>query len=133
MIDEIECVAFSELAQQLHRWGEPGLRINLEGWLLAGWCRDQTGEAFRLARVAIEAAYWLDPREFAAEVQSETACPDFGPRESSFAPNVLVSDEPPTSFFTRAWRRFARFIVRASGTDRPLPTDGKRDLECNWL
>jgi single-stranded DNA-binding protein len=132
MIDEIECVAFSELAQQLHRWGEPGLRINLEGWLLAGWCRDQTGEAFLLARVAIEAAYWIDPREFATAAMGEEAPPDGSPQRLEPVPDTAPPAEPPRTFFARARRRFARLMTRSAGTDRSLPTHGKGDLACNW-
>lgn len=55
--DEIECVAFQQLAVELHTWGEGGLRVNLEGRLVPEEAPQETGPPLRSLRVYVEYAY----------------------------------------------------------------------------
>jgi single-stranded DNA-binding protein len=64
-MDEIDCLAFEALAQKLHQAAEPGVRVHLERWLLLAPPGDREGPSPSVYRVAVEAAYWIDPRSTA--------------------------------------------------------------------
>ncbi len=123
--DEIYCLAFDTLAQRLHLWGEPGLQVNLEGWLLSAVFLDEQERPYPGCRVAVDAAYWLDPKETAPErVREETP--------SALNEVMQVPDEVPTmvgdslaSFLAWARDLLARCAFLRTGASGRMMANGK--------
>src|SRR5690349_21714708 len=61
LVDEIECVAFRETAEQLQFWGERGHRVNLQGTLRFAIFRDSEGTEIAALRVHLDHGYFVDP------------------------------------------------------------------------
>jgi single-strand DNA-binding protein len=59
--DEIECVAFRQVAEELTDWGERSHRVNLEGRLRLEVLRTGDARQAKALKVFVERAYFVDP------------------------------------------------------------------------
>ena len=75
VVDEIDCVAFREIAIELHAWGGRDLRVNLEGRLHQDEYQDESGRKVRGPRVYVDHAYAADPTLEPAAETVESASP----------------------------------------------------------
>lgn len=97
--DEIDCVAFREVADNLALWGERGDLINLEGQLRRDTWRDASNRKLRGLRVYVDHAYFVDPliREHRARVaralSSATDTPSSEPENPT---DVCPEDAAPS-------------------------------------
>jgi single-strand DNA-binding protein len=60
VIDEIDCLAFRDVAIDLVAWGEDGCRVNLEGRLRSGEHQADGGHPARGPHVLVDHAYEAD-------------------------------------------------------------------------
>jgi hypothetical protein len=121
-MDEIDCLAFDMLAQRLHLWGEAGLLVNLEGWLLSAVFLDGQGRERPGCRVVVDAAYWLDPSQTAPERASAATLPVPVPAVTDPDP---APDEIPAPFLTRARNILARLTTLITALGGPALANGK--------
>jgi hypothetical protein len=124
-MDEIHCLAFDTLAQRLHLWGEPGLWVNLEGWLLSAVFLDDKERPYPGCRVAVDAAYWLDPKESAHEGVLEETPLTHG--EEMTAPDAVrgAPGNVPASVLTWVRNRLAHWTCLLTGAGQPVIAQGK--------
>ena len=59
--DPIDCVAFREVGEELHFWGQADQRVNLEGRLRQDTYLDESGRQCAALRVHCDRAYFVDP------------------------------------------------------------------------
>lgn len=83
--DDIDCVAFREIADTLAQWGEGGDQINLEGRLRRDTWRDATNRRQHGLRVHVDQAYFADPRlqQARAELKRSPVRPPEGTPETA--------------------------------------------------
>jgi single-stranded DNA-binding protein len=130
-MDVIDCLAFEGLARRLHGGAEPGLQINLEGWLLSSLCQSEEGQPAPCYRVAIEAAYWLDPRATALQPASPASPPEAV--ETTVAEAIPGGAEMKPAGFIRVHEVLARIATRFRGTPGKPDRNGSVGASCPSL
>jgi single-stranded DNA-binding protein len=122
-MDVIDCLAFDALARELHLRAAPGLQINLEGRLLSSVCSNEAGHPAPVYRVAVEAAYWLEPRVAARELASPAPAPQAGGARSANGEHSAET-EPPPHRYVRVRELLARVATRLTGANRKPGLNG---------